>query len=212
MPSPNLTNYYEVFVTEMRQLRAPLNSLLNEDAPCNWNSDCDAGFERTKEVHLLLTHYNPSLPTADASDYGIEVVISHPHPNESENAVYYASRFLGATEKNNGQIEKEGLAFIYAARMFHRYVYGRHFTLFTDHKPPSVILELEKGLPTYTAIASNAGLPPCAPTILTSNIGVLPATISQTRSLAPFLLSRHWKKTSKSLKSPETPRPSSTTV
>ncbi|XGW09188.1 hypothetical protein V3C99_011471 [Haemonchus contortus] len=72
-----LINYYGAFVPEMRQIRAPLDALLKKDTPFNWNPECDAAFERAKEVlasDLLLTHYNPDLPivvAADASDYGI---------------------------------------------------------------------------------------------------------------------------------------------
>ncbi|XGW32281.1 hypothetical protein V3C99_017092 [Haemonchus contortus] len=72
-----LINYYGAFVSEMRQLRAPLDALLKKDTSFNWNSKCNAAFERAKEVlalALLLTFYNPDLPivvAADASDYGI---------------------------------------------------------------------------------------------------------------------------------------------
>lgn len=30
---------------------------------------------------------------------------------------------------------KEGLAIVFAVRMFHQYVYGSHFTIQTDNKP-----------------------------------------------------------------------------
>nr|CDJ95324.1 RNA-directed DNA polymerase (reverse transcriptase) and Integrase domain containing protein [Haemonchus contortus] len=152
-----LINYYGAFVPEMRQIRAPLDALLKKDTPFNWNPECDAAFERAKEVlasDLLLTHYNPDLPivvAADASDYGIGAVISHRFPDGSEKAVYHASRSLSATEKNYGQIEKEGLALIYAVRKFHRYIYGRHFTLLTDHKPLLAIFGSKKGVPAYSA-------------------------------------------------------------
>ncbi|PIO77100.1 integrase core domain protein [Teladorsagia circumcincta] len=152
-----LINYYGAFVPEMRQLRAPLDALLKKEAPFNWNSECDSAFERAKEVlasDLLLTHYNPNLPiviAADASDYGIGAVISHRYQDGNEKAVYHASRSLTAAEKNYGQIEKEGLALIYAVRKFHRYIYGRHFTLLTDHKPLLAIFGSKKGVPAYSA-------------------------------------------------------------
>ncbi|XGW17404.1 hypothetical protein V3C99_002198, partial [Haemonchus contortus] len=136
-----LINHYEAFVPKMRQLRAPLDALLKKGASFEWNSECETAFERAKEVltsDLLLTHYDPKLPiivAADASDYGIGAVISHRYPDGTEKAVYHASRSLTDAEKNYGQIEKEGLALVYAVRKFHRYIYGRHFILLTDHKP-----------------------------------------------------------------------------
>ncbi|PIO70934.1 hypothetical protein TELCIR_07185 [Teladorsagia circumcincta] len=152
-----LINYYGAFVPEMRQLRAPLDALLKKESPFNWNSECDSAFERAKEVlasDLLLTHYNPNLPiviAADASDYGIGAVISHRYPDGTEKAVYHASRSLSAAEKNYGQVEKEGLALVYAVRKFHRYIYGRHFTLLTDHKPLLAIFGSKRGIPAYSA-------------------------------------------------------------
>uniref|UniRef100_A0A7I4YWP0 RNA-directed DNA polymerase n=1 Tax=Haemonchus contortus TaxID=6289 RepID=A0A7I4YWP0_HAECO len=130
-----LINYYGAFVPEMRQIRAPLDALLKKDTPFNWNPECDAAFERAKEVlasDLLLTHYNRDLPivvAADASDYGI------------------GARH-GEELRTN---EKEGLALIYAVRKFHRYIYGRHFTLLTDHKPLLAIFGSKKRVPAYLA-------------------------------------------------------------
>ncbi|PIO57874.1 hypothetical protein TELCIR_20706 [Teladorsagia circumcincta] len=88
-----LINYYGAFVPEMCQLRAPIDALLKKKAPFNWNSECDAAFERAKgalALNLLLTHYNPNLPiviAADAPDNEIGAVISHRYQDGKENAV-----------------------------------------------------------------------------------------------------------------------------
>ncbi|XGW10499.1 hypothetical protein V3C99_012187 [Haemonchus contortus] len=152
-----MINYYGSFVAEMRQIRASLDELLKKNVPFRWTSKCDEAFKRAKEVlssDLLLTHFDPSLEiivAADASDYGIGAVILHKMPDGTEKAICHASRSLNTAEKNYGQIEKEGLALIFAVRKFHRYIYGRQFKLLTDHKPLLHIFGPKKMVPIYTA-------------------------------------------------------------
>ena len=86
----------------------------------------------------LLVHYNPDLDIVidcDASPHGLGCVLSHSFPDGTEKPVCYASRTLAPAEVNYSQVEKEGLAVIFALKRFHKYVYGRQFKINTDHKP-----------------------------------------------------------------------------
>ena len=38
-------------------------------------------------------------------------------------------------EQKYAQIEQEGLAVVFGVTRFHKYIYGRHFTLLSDHRP-----------------------------------------------------------------------------
>ncbi|KAA3677466.1 uncharacterized protein DEA37_0014526 [Paragonimus westermani] len=152
-----LVNYYNSFVPNMHQLRAPLNNLLRKDTKWVWSHECQSAFDSLKRIlssDLLLTHYDPNLPiivAADASDYGIGAVILHQFPDGHQKAISHASRTLLPAERNYSQIEKEGLALIFAVKKFHKMLHGRRFTLCTDHKPLLSILAPPKGIPVHTA-------------------------------------------------------------
>jgi len=58
---------------------------------------------------------------------------SRKYPDGTDRPIAYASRTLSASKRNYAQIEKEGLALIYGAKKFHKYVYGQKFTQATDN-------------------------------------------------------------------------------
>ena len=105
----------------------------------------------------MLTRYDPVLPVklaCDASPTGIGAVLSHVMPDGSERLVGFASRSLTKTERKYAQIDKEALSIVCGGegvKRFHVYLYGRRFTLITDHKPLTAIFHPEKGVPPMTA-------------------------------------------------------------
>ncbi|KAA3677759.1 uncharacterized protein DEA37_0005046 [Paragonimus westermani] len=144
------------FVPNMHQPRAPLNNLLRKDTKWVWSHECQSAFDSLKRIlssDLLLTHYDPNLPiivAADASDYGIGAVILHEFPEGHQKAISHTSRTLLPAERNYSQIDLEGVALIFAGKKFHKMLYGRRFTLCTDHKPLLSILATPQGIPVHT--------------------------------------------------------------
>ena len=148
-----LVNYYRNFIRNMSALTHPLNHLLGKGVPWRWTKECDQVFQQLKEKLAsteVLVHYDPDLPLkldCDASSYGLGAVLSHVFSDGSERPIAYASFSLIPSEKNYPQIEREGLALIFGVKRFHQFLYGRRFTLVTDHKPLTTILSPKKGLP-----------------------------------------------------------------
>ncbi|KFD67385.1 hypothetical protein M514_20421 [Trichuris suis] len=152
-----LLSYYGAFVRQMRDLRAPLDSLLKKETAFVWSPLRQVSFDkakRTLQSNLLLTHFDPAVDVvvaADASNNGLGAVIFHRFPDRTEKPIAHASRSLLPAEKNYSQIEKEALALVFAVRKFHRMLHGRRFTLLTDHQPSLDIFGTKKGIPLYTA-------------------------------------------------------------
>lgn len=75
----------------------------------------------------------------------------HVMPDGTERPVAFTSRTLSTSEQNYAQGEKEVLSLIFGIKKFHTYLYGRNFTIITDHKPLTAILGPKKGVPPMAA-------------------------------------------------------------
>ncbi|XP_024921034.1 uncharacterized protein K02A2.6-like [Cynoglossus semilaevis] len=136
-----MVNYYGKFLQDLSKVLAPLYKLLHNDTKWQWCDEQEKAFNKVKELlhsAKLLVHFDPDKEvtlSCDASPYGVGAVLSHVMGDGSEKPIGYASRTLTAAEKGYSQLEKEGLAVVFAVKRFHQYLYGRPFTIHTDHKP-----------------------------------------------------------------------------
>ncbi|KAJ8023976.1 hypothetical protein HOLleu_36568 [Holothuria leucospilota] len=136
-----LLNYYGRFLPSLSQVLAPLHQLLKKSVQWNWSANEQRAFQQSKQMLLssnVLVHYDPSKPlimSCDASPYGVGVVLSHQMEDGQERPIAFASRTLTTAEERYSQLDKEGLAIVFGVTKFHKYVYGRKFCIYTDHKP-----------------------------------------------------------------------------
>ena len=152
-----LLNYYHRHFRNFAEVLEPLHKLLRKDLKWEWGDEQNIAFQKAKNIlceSSYLAHYDPPKPlilACDASPYGLGAVLSHEFPDGSEKRITFASRTLSKAERNYSQIEKEALSIIYAIKRFHQYLFGRHFHLYTDHKPLLGLFSEDKAIPNMAA-------------------------------------------------------------
>lgn len=135
-----LAGYYRRFIKNFSQLTKPLTNLLKKDAEFIWNDLCQNAFVELKEllVSKPLLQYpdfsRPFIVTTDASNVAIGAILSQGNIG-GDLPIAYISRTLNKAEKNYNTTEKELLAIVWATKQFRPYLFGRRFTIVTDHKP-----------------------------------------------------------------------------
>ncbi|XP_023809022.1 uncharacterized protein K02A2.6-like [Oryzias latipes] len=148
-----LLNFYNRFLPNLSTLLAPLHKLLRKDEKWVWGPDQERVFKLSKELlqsDRVLVHYDERkelILSCDASPYGVGAVLAHRMPDGQEKPIGFASRTLGAAERNYSQLDKEGLAVIFGVQYFHKYLYGRKSIICTDHKPLVSLLNEMKAVP-----------------------------------------------------------------
>eukprot|EP00731_Ephydatia_muelleri_P010462 Em0005g1048a len=147
----------KILAANLQPICAPFHALTKHSVNWTWSKESDKIFQHLKLIlsaRDTLVHYREELPLileTDASDRGVGAVLLHQLPDKSERPVAFASRTFLDREKNYSVIDKEALAIIFGVTKFYQYVYGRKFTLRTDHKPLEHILGANQEIPKMAA-------------------------------------------------------------
>ncbi|PIK56483.1 hypothetical protein BSL78_06598 [Apostichopus japonicus] len=136
-----LLTYYGKFLSALSTTLAPLYDLLRKDTQWRWTQTEKSAFENSKDLLMssqVLCHYDPTkelILSCDASPYGIGAVLAQKWKTAQSNRLGLLRAHCQAQKRIMRKLKKEGLACVLGVQRFHSYLYGRHFTLFTDHKP-----------------------------------------------------------------------------
>ncbi|XP_061567238.1 uncharacterized protein K02A2.6-like [Cololabis saira] len=148
-----LLNYYNRFLPNLSTILAPVHRLLRKDTKWQWGKEQVDSFQHSKQLMQsaeVLVHYDPEkdlVLSCDASPHGVGAVLSHRMPNGTERPIGFVPRTLNSAERNYSQLDKEGLAVIFGVNRFHKYIFGRPFTIVTDHKPLLSLFDELKAVP-----------------------------------------------------------------
>ncbi|CAF1396852.1 unnamed protein product, partial [Didymodactylos carnosus] len=138
-----MAQFYRRFIKDFASIAAPLNMFKNKNATFQWTRECQQSFDTLKEKlsqYPLLAFYNGKSKlkvkiNTDASNTGIGGVLHQVSPDGHLQPVQYLSRSLSKREQKYSVVEKECLAMVWCITKLRPYLYGREFTLVTDHHP-----------------------------------------------------------------------------
>ena len=132
------TGYYHRYVPNYASVAKPLTLLTGEGSTWVWGTPEQSAFDQLK---WLLTHApvlgypDPTLPyilDTDASNVGTGAVLSQVQEGQ-ERAIAFHSKTLSPAERNYCVTRRELLAVVLSVKHFRPYLYGRKFTIRTDH-------------------------------------------------------------------------------
>lgn len=135
-----LINYIGRFIPNLSSVAEPLYFLLRKENTFLWESKQEEAFQSLKNSirkAKYLSYFDVNEETyvvADASPVGLGAVLLQ-GKSDHKKIIAFASKTLTSVEKRYSQTEKEALSLVWAVEKFHMYLFGKEFTLATDHKP-----------------------------------------------------------------------------
>lgn len=143
-----LAGYYRRFIPGFSKIAKPLHELLKKDRQYDWQTEQELAFvqlKKTLTTEPILQYPDFSKPfilTTDASDHALGAVLSQGTVGK-DLPIAYASRTLNKAETRYSVVERELLGIVWATKYFRPYLYGRCFTICTDHKPLTWIFNVK---------------------------------------------------------------------
>lgn len=141
-------NYYRRFIRNFAEITNPLNKLLRKNTPFKWSEECENSFATLKsklispQILQFPDYEKDFIIITDASKLACGAVLAQVHDG-FELPVAFASKAFTKGESNKSTIEQELTAIHWAVNHFRPYIYGRKFTIRTDHRPLIYLFSLK---------------------------------------------------------------------
>lgn len=144
-----LLGYYRRFIKDFAKITKPLTLCLKKNAKIIHDHSFIESFNTCKKIlcNDPILQYpdftKDFILTTDASNVAIGAVLSQGTIGQDK-PVAFASRTLNESEQRYSTIEKELLAIVWACKYFRPYLFGRKFTIVTDHRPLTWLFNLKE--------------------------------------------------------------------
>ena len=131
-----MVGFVSRFIHDYSTITEPLRKLTKADEPWIWSEQQENAFQTLKNIlssDTVMSYFDPAKETqlcVDASPVGLAAIMS-----QDNKIIAYASRTLSPVEQRYSQTERECLAIVWGIEHFHLYLFGKPFTLLSDHKP-----------------------------------------------------------------------------
>jgi reverse transcriptase/RNaseH (fragment) len=143
-------NFYHKFIPNAPKTLFPLYKLLKKDEPFIWTRKFEESFNKIKNLLVsqpVLSIFNPNQECflyTDASRVGIGAILKQKQNDGELHPIRYFSKKLLDYQQNYSATELECLAIIEAIEYWHHYLYGRKFTVITDHQALKCLKNIKK--------------------------------------------------------------------
>ena len=136
-----MVNFCNEYIKDYSTITAPLRLLTKKRQRFFWGTAQQDAFETLKKRLTsvqVMAFYNPDLETeliVDGSPLGLGAILAQKQDDNNFRPVAYGSNALSPVQQRYSQTEQEALAILWSCQHFHHYVYDRHVTIITDHRP-----------------------------------------------------------------------------
>ena len=135
-----LMQYLSQFTPNFADRAHHLRELLKQDVPWVWEPSHQKCFEELKTAvtkPICLKYYDTTKSLSlevDASQKGLGAALV-----QDGKPIAFGSKTLTECQSRYSNIEREMLAVVWGIERYHTYLYGRAFTVVSDHKPLEII-------------------------------------------------------------------------
>ncbi|KAE8980862.1 hypothetical protein PR002_g23987 [Phytophthora rubi] len=134
----HLAGYYRKFIEGFGSIMAPMTRLLRKATDWEWTEEQEFAFERmkailtTKPLLIYPDFKRPFRLVTDASKVGLGACLMQ-DAGDGWKPIAYASKVNSSAEANYSITELECLTVVWSVKLFRPCLYGRVFTIVTDH-------------------------------------------------------------------------------